>query len=489
MSGQYRFAIDRGGTFTDVVAVTPAGRMVTTKLLSQHPSLYDDAASEAVRRIIARHGEAPIAELRIGTTIATNALLERQGARVALAITRGHGDAMLIGNQARPDIFAQAIVKPPRLEGHVVEIAERVAADGSVVESLDEEDARRGLQACRDAGFDALAIVLMHGWAHPAHELRVAAIARDIGFRQVSVSHEVSPLMKLLPRGDTCVADAYLSPVIADYVHALEAALPPHGRLRFMQSNGGLADVAAFRGRDAVLSGPAGGVVGMVQAGRALGFDRLIGFDMGGTSTDVSHFEGALERQSDASVAGIRIAAPMLQVHTVAAGGGSICRFDGHRLRVGPESAGADPGPACYGKGGPLTLTDCNLALGRVDAADFPRVFGPDGDSPLDVAAARRVLDECVSAMPGAPDAAAVAEQFLALAVDEMAGAIRAISVAKGRDVRRYALVCFGGAGGQFGCRVAEALGMDTVLVHPLASLLSAYGIASATLPVFANAR
>ena len=481
MSKSYRFAIDRGGTFTDVVAELPDGRLVTTKLLSSNPEHYPDAASEAVRRILAEHGpefpEAPIAELRIGTTIATNALLERQGAEVALAITAGHRDALRIGNQARPNIFARHIVLPERLERHVIEIDERVGADGEVLRVLDESAVRRDLEALREAGVDALAIVLLHGWNFTDHEARLAEIAHELGFTQVSASHEVSPLIRLVPRGDTSVADAYLSPVIRAYVEQLAQRLPEHGSLRFMQSNGGLADAHAFRGKDAVLSGPAGGVVGMVQTAQRLGYTRLIGFDMGGTSTDVCHYAGEYERTGDSLVAGVRIAAPMMQVHTVAAGGGSICRFDGQRLRVGPESAGADPGPACYRKDGPLTVTDCNLVLGRIDPAQFPHVFGPHGDQPLDPEAARARLEDIAAQLPEPMELAELAEGFLALAVDEMANAIRKISTARGHDVTTHAMVCFGGAGGQFACRVADELGVETVLVHPLAGMLSAYGI------------
>ncbi|MGB3797674.1 MAG: hydantoinase B/oxoprolinase family protein, partial [Alteraurantiacibacter sp.] len=477
MTGSYRFAIDRGGTFTDVVAQTPAGDIVTAKLLSSNPEQYPDAASEAVRRLMEEHGPAPIAELRIGTTIATNALLERQGEHVALAITQGHADALKIGNQARPDIFARHIVKPERLENRTIEISERVGADGTVLVALDEDAARKDLQALRDEGFDALAIVLMHGWQYQDHEAKLAKIARELGFAQVSASHEVSPLIKLVPRGDTSVADAYLSPVIRQYVEQLANRLPEHGSLRFMQSNGGLTDARVFRGKDAVLSGPAGGVVGMVETAQALGYDRLIGFDMGGTSTDVCHYAGEYERTGDSVVAGIRIAAPMMQVHTVAAGGGSVCRFDGQSLRVGPESAGADPGPACYRKGGPLTVTDCNLVLGRIDPAQFPQVFGPDGNQPLDTEASRIRIEEIAAQLPDAMAIDALAEGFLTLAVDEMANAIRTISTARGHDVTTHALACFGGAGGQFACRVADELGIETVLVHPLAGMLSAYGI------------
>ncbi len=473
----WRFAVDRGGTFTDVVAATPDGALVTEKLLSHNPEAYADAASEAVRRLMARYGEAPIADLRIGTTVATNALLERTGERLALAITRGFGDALRIGTQARPDIFARHIVLPEQLAAKVIEIDERIAADGTVLRPLDEDSARAAFTELRAEGFDALAIVLMHGWQHRMHEARLASVARELGFAQVSVSHEVAPLIRLIPRGDTTVVDAYLSPVLRRYTDALAASLPATDALRFMQSNGGLAAISAFRGKDAILSGPAGGVVGMVAASAALGYSRLIGFDMGGTSTDVAHYAGEYELTSDSVVAGVRVAAPMMQIHTVAAGGGSICRFDGARFRVGPQSAGADPGPACYRKGGPLTVTDCNLYLGRIDPAFFPAVFGPAGTAPLDPEAAQARLADVAAMLPEPQSLETIAEGFLAIAVSNMAGAIRQISVARGHDITTYALACFGGAGGQHACRVADALGMETVLVHPLAGMLSAYGI------------
>jgi 5-oxoprolinase (ATP-hydrolysing) len=479
----YRFAIDRGGTFTDVVAETPDGRLLTLKLLSDNPGHYDDAASEAVRRILAEHGDAPVAEVRIGTTIATNALLERKGEPLVLAITSGFGDALRIGTQARPDIFARHIVPREQLPSRVIEIDERVGADGAVLRPLDEQAARAAFAAARAEGFAAIAIVLMHSWRHAAHEARLAELAREAGFTQVSASHEVAPLVKLVSRGDTTVGDAYLSPVIRRYVETLEAQLPPHQTLRFMQSNGGLADARAFRGKDAILSGPAGGVVGMVAAAPT-GYDRLIGFDMGGTSTDVCHYAGEFEMTGDRVVAGVRIAAPMMQIHTIAAGGGSVCRYEAGRFQVGPQSAGADPGPACYRKGGPLTVTDCNLFLGRIDPGFFPAVFGPSGSEPLDREAARVRLEEVAAALPDPMALEAIAEGFLAIAVDAMAGAIRKISTARGHDVTRYALACFGGAGGQAACRVADRLGIETVLVHPLAGMLSAYGIGLA--PVLA---
>ncbi|WP_347302693.1 hydantoinase B/oxoprolinase family protein [Croceibacterium sp. TMG7-5b_MA50] len=473
----WRFAIDRGGTFTDVIAISPAGRLLVAKLLSEDPGRYADAASEAVRRLMAEHGPGPIAELRIGTTVATNALLERTGERVALLTTAGFADGLRIGTQARPDIFARHIVLPDQLAERVVEVAERVGVDGTVLVPLDEGAVRAQLASLRADGFAAVAIVLVHGWTHVAHERRIAELAREAGFAQVSASHEVAPLIRYVPRGDTTVVDAYLSPVLARYVATLRANLPDHRALSFMQSGGGLAQADAFRGKDAILSGPAGGVVGMVAAAAPLGHDRLIGFDMGGTSTDVCHYAGRHELSTEEVVAGVRVAAPAMRIHTVAAGGGSICRYDGVRFAVGPASAGAQPGPACYGRGGPLTVTDCNLALGRIDPAHFPRVFGADGQQPLDPQASRLRLEEVADQLGGGMDVDAIAEGFLAIAVENMAAAIRRISVARGHDVRGYALACFGGAGGQHAARVADALGMETVLVHPLASVLSAWGI------------
>jgi 5-oxoprolinase (ATP-hydrolysing) len=413
----------------------------------------------------------------MGTTVATNALLERKGERVALAITRGFGDALRIGYQARPDIFARHIVLPSMLYERVVEIDERIGVDGDVLVPLDEDQARQALARAREDGIDALAIVLMHGWKHSDHEARLMAIATDFGFSQISVSHEVAPLIKLIGRGDTTVVDAYLSPVLRRYVDRVAAGLPEGTDLHFMQSNGGLAEAKAFRGKDAILSGPAGGVVGMVAASAPHDAQRLIGFDMGGTSTDVSHYAGQFERADESIVAGVRIRAPMMQIHTVAAGGGSICRFDGMRFRVGPESAGANPGPACYRNGGPLTVTDCNLVLGRIDPEQFPKLFGPGGDQPLDPEASRGRLQEVADELGGAKSLEEIAEGFLDIAVDNMAAAIRKISIARGHDVTRYTLACFGGAGGQLACRVADALGMERILIHPLAGVLSAYGI------------
>jgi 5-oxoprolinase (ATP-hydrolysing) len=413
----------------------------------------------------------------MGTTVATNALLERKGERLALAITSGFGDALRIGYQARPEIFARHIILPSMLYETVVEIEQRVGADGSDVRSLDEDRARADLQILRAQGFDALAIILMHGWRFTAHEKRLGEIARELGFSQVSVSHEVAPLIKLVGRGDTTVVDAYLSPILRRYVDKVAAGLAEGARLQFMQSNGGLTEARAFRGKDAILSGPAGGVVGMVAASAPHGSDRLIGFDMGGTSTDVSHYAGRYELGDENLIAGVRIRAPMMQIHTIAAGGGSICRFDGMRFRVGPESAGARPGPACYRAGGPLTATDCNVFLGRIDPERFPKVFGPNGDQPLDAKASRARLQEVADLLGGTKSLEEIAEGFLHIAVDNMAAAIRKISIARGHDVTRYTLACFGGAGGQHACRVADALGMERILVHPLAGVLSAYGI------------
>jgi 5-oxoprolinase (ATP-hydrolysing) len=476
MQRSWTFAIDRGGTFTDVVARAYDGRVRIEKLLSENPGQYDDAALEAIRRVLADEG-GEVAEVRMGTTVATNALLERKGERVTLAITRGFGDALRIGYQARPDIFARHIVLPSMLYERVVEIDERVGVEGELLVGLDEVQARAALASIRAAGIDALAIVLMHGWRYPAHEARLAEIARELGFTQVSVSHEVAPLIKLVGRGDTTVVDAYLSPVLRRYVDRVAAGLPDATDLHFMQSNGGLAEATAFRGKDAILSGPAGGVVGMVAANVPHGNERLIGFDMGGTSTDVSHYAGQFELADESVVAGVRIRAPMMQIHTVAAGGGSICRFDGMRFRVGPESAGANPGPACYRNGGPLTVTDCNLFLGRIDPAQFPAVFGPGGNEPLDRAASEARLQEVADQLGGAKGLHEIARGFLDIAVDNMAAAIRKISIARGHDVTRYTLACFGGAGGQHACAVADALGMERILIHPLAGVLSAYGI------------
>ncbi|MES2291274.1 MAG: hydantoinase B/oxoprolinase family protein [Pseudomonadota bacterium] len=482
MAAGWTFSIDRGGTFTDIVAHAPDGAVVVRKLLSEAPERYRDAAVAGIAAVLAEHDAGgSVDAVKMGTTVATNALLERQGEPVVLAITRGFGDALRIGHQARPDIFAREIKLPEPLYTRVVEIGERVTAEGEVLRALDMDAARRDLQAAYDAGFRAIAIVLMHGWRWTAHEAAVADIARAIGFTQVSVSHEVGPLIKLVGRGDTAVVDAYLSPVLRRYVGQVVEGIGADTRLSFMQSSGGLTDAAAFQGKDAILSGPAGGIVGMARTAALAGFDRIIGFDMGGTSTDVSHFAGSYERTGDTMVAGVRVRAPMLEIHTVAAGGGSICRFDGARLRVGPESAGAVPGPACYRRGGPLTITDCNVLLGKIVPEHFPALFGPGGDQPIDAEIVAKKFAALSYEIAGATGTQmsprAIAEGFIRIAVENMASAIKQISIARGHDVTRYTLACFGGAGGQHACLVADALGMERVMIHPLAGVLSAYGM------------
>ncbi len=484
MNTGWHFWIDRGGTFTDVVARAPDGRQIVKKLLSVNPGRYADAALEAMRLILKENGDsfADIAEVKLGTTVATNALLERKGADVVLVVTEGFGDALEIGVQARPNIFARHIVKPDLLHRRIIEARERVTAEGEVLTPLEEAHARTALQHAYGDGFRAAAIACLHGWAYPAHEQRLAEIAREIGFKQISVSHEISGLIKFIPRADTTVADAYLSPVLREYVERFALGLnQSQAQLLFMQSNGGLARADIFRGRDAVLSGPAGGVVGMAAAAQRAGFDHALGFDMGGTSTDVSHFAGAFERTNETMLAGVRLSAPMLQVHTVAAGGGSICAFDGMRLRVGPHSAGADPGPACYRRGGPLTVTDCNVLLGRVRPEFFPAIFGPNADQTLDADIVREkfaaLCAEIESRTGGAIAPEEAAEGFLRIANENMAEAIKKISIQRGYNPAEYALVAFGGAGGQHACAVADAAGVETILLHPLAGVLSAWGM------------
>jgi 5-oxoprolinase (ATP-hydrolysing) len=489
---QWQFWIDRGGTFTDVVARAPDGAILTHKLLSENPERYRDAAIEGIRKLLGVHAGATIpadeiGAVKMGTTVATNALLERKGDRTALAITRGFADQLRIAYQNRPHIFARRILLPELLYESVIEIDERVTAEGEVLRSVDLGAARRDLQRAFDAGIRAAAIVFMHGYRHTAHEKAVARLAREIGFTQVSVSHEVSPLMKLVGRGDTTVVDAYLSPILRRYVDNVAADLGGT-RLMFMQSNGGLVDARFFQGKDSILSGPAGGIVGAVETSKQAGFDKIIGFDMGGTSTDVSHYDGEYERAFETKVAGVRMRAPMMQIHTVAAGGGSILFFDGSRFRVGPESAGANPGPACYRRGGPLAVTDANVMLGRVQPDFFPRVFGPNGDQALDRAVVARkfgaLAEEIARATGNARAPEEVAEGFLTIAVANMANAIKEISIQRGYDVTEYTLCCFGGAGGQHACAVADQLGMTRVFLHPLAGVLSAYGMGLADLRV-----
>jgi 5-oxoprolinase (ATP-hydrolysing) len=530
----WEFWIDRGGTFTDVIGRKPGGALVTHKLLSENPEAYRDAAVHGIRHLLGLPPGAAIPSERIsavkmGTTVATNALLERKGERTLLLVTKGFRDALRIGYQARPKIFAKHIVKPDMLYERVVEVNERVRADGTVERELDIEAARRALERAKADGIGAVAIVLMHAYRYQAHEQQLAALARDLGFPQVSASHEVSPLIKLVGRGDTTVVDSYLSPILRRYVAQVAGELsepvatlsppplrgrsaaegsreggaftasegtplpnpPPQGgrgralasiaknhpRLMFMMSSGGLTAADLFRGKDAILSGPAAGVVGMAETGRAAGFFRLIGFDMGGTSTDVSHFAGEYERAFETEVAGVRMRAPMMLIHTVAAGGGSILHYDGARFRVGPDSAGANPGPKCYRRGGPLAVTDANVMVGKLIPDFFPHIFGPQQNLPLDAEAVRNAFAALAKQIGDGRSSEEVADGFIKIAVENMANAIKKISVQRGYDVTRYALNCFGGAGGQHACLVADALGMTNVLIHPLSSLLSAYGM------------
>ncbi|MCR9120950.1 MAG: hydantoinase B/oxoprolinase family protein [Phyllobacteriaceae bacterium] len=534
MSGHWDFWIDRGGTFTDVIGRDPDGMLHAHKLLSENPEAYRDAAVQGIRDLLDLRPGAPlppglVRTVRMGTTVATNALLERKGDRTLLLITKGFGDALRIAYQARPDIFAKKIVLPEQLYENVIEVPERVLADGTVEQALDPEWLRPGLTAAREAGIDAVAIAFMHAWAFPAHEQAAADLARQTGFAQVSVSHEVSPLAKLVGRGDTTVVDAYLSPILRRYVEQVAGELgidaqaplsplvgemspqateggtsgggtppsvtagqagddisPTRGesgrpssltRLQFMMSSGGLTAAETFQGKDAILSGPAGGVVGMVETARAEGFGTVSGVDRGGTSTDVAHFAGDYERAFETEVAGVRIRAPMMDIHTVAAGGGSILKYEDGRFQAGPDSAGANPGPACYRRGGPLTVTDANVMTGKLDPAFFPAIFGPERNEALDADIVRDKFAALADAIGDGRVPEDVAEGFLKIAVENMANAIKKISVQRGYDVTEYALNCFGGAGGQHACLVADALGMDAVLIHPLSGLLSAYGI------------
>jgi len=486
-SKRWDFWIDRGGTFTDIVGRKPDGSLVAHKLLSENPEAYADAAVHGIRDLLGLKSGEPIppgivGAVKMGTTVATNALLERNGDRVLLLITRGFRDALKIGYQARPKIFARHIIKPDMLYERVAEVDERVRADGTVERALDLEAVRGELETAKRDGIEAVAIVLMHAYRYPEHETTIAALAREMGFAQVSVSHEVSPLIKLVGRGDTTVVDAYLSPILRRYVSTVSNDMHADGntasdvRLMFMMSSGGLTAAELFQGKDAILSGPAGGVVGMAETGREAGFERLIGFDMGGTSTDVSHFDGDYERAFETEVAGVRMRAPMMLIHTVAAGGGSILHFDGARFRVGPDSAGANPGPKCYRRGGPLAVTDANVMLGKLMPEFFPKIFGPHQNEPLDETAVRHAFNNLAQQV-GAKSAQEIADGFVKIAVENMANAIKKISVQRGYDVTHYALNCFGGAGGQHACLVADALGMTRVLIHPFSSLLSAYGM------------
>jgi 5-oxoprolinase (ATP-hydrolysing) len=487
---KWDFWIDRGGTFTDIVGRKPDGSLVAHKVLSENPEAYRDAAVQGIRELLGVPAGAAIpadaiGAVKMGTTVATNALLERKGERTLLVTTRGFRDALAIGYQARADIFAKKISKPELLYKHVVEVDERVRADGTIEAAPDEKTIRGQLQEQYDAGFRAAAIVLMHAYRFPAHEQLIAHIARDIGFTQVSVSHEVSPLIKLVGRGDTTVVDAYLSPILRRYVEqvagelgtGLDVADSQGAQLMFMQSSGGLTAARLFQGKDAILSGPAGGVVGAVETSRLAGFNRMIGFDMGGTSTDVSHYDGELERSFETEVAGVRMRAPMMSIHTVAAGGGSILHFENGRFRVGPDSAGANPGPKAYRRGGPLTVTDANVMLGKLSPKLFPAIFGPNRDQPLDADAVRAAFEDMAKVIGDGRSPEEVADGFLAIAVENMANAVKKISVQRGYDVTHYVLTCFGGAGGQHACLTADALGISTVMIHPFSGILSAYGM------------
>ena len=485
----WQFWIDRGGTFTDIVARKPDGSLETRKFLSENPEQYQDAAVHGIRSFLNLQAldsipKGMIDSVKMGTTVATNALLERKGDDTLLLITKGFGDLLRIGYQARPKLFELNIQLPTLLYKEVTEIDERLDAKGNVICPLDEARAREALRRSKKEGINSVAIAFLHGYLNPDHEARVAAIALEEGFGQISVSHQVSPLMKLVSRGDTTVVDAYLSPILRRYVTQVSDELggADDTQLMFMQSNGGLTDARLFQGKDAILSGPAGGVVGMVKTAEPAGFDRLIGFDMGGTSTDVCHYAGQYERSFETEVAGVRLRAPMMHIHTVAAGGGSILFYRNGRFQVGPESAGANPGPACYRRGGPLTVTDCNVMLGKLHPSHFPPVFGPNADEPLDVAIVEQkfeALAKNISKETGEPEQSPheLAEGFLRIAVENMANAIKKISVQRGYDVTRYTLQCFGGAGGQHACLVADALGMERVFIHPFAGVLSAYGM------------
>lgn len=487
----WQFWVDRGGTFTDIVARKPDGTLRSHKLLSENPERYKDAAVQGIRELLGLDAEQPIPEgtidaVKMGTTVATNALLERKGDRTVLLITKGLRDLLRIGYQNRPRLFDLEIVLPELLYEEVIEIDERVDVDGNVITPLNLRQVRDALCAAYGKGFRSVAVALMHGYRFPEHEKQIGEMARQQRFSQVSLSHEVSPLIKLVSRGDTTVVDAYLSPILRRYVGQVSDALGADKggckSLMFMQSNGGLTDAGLFQGKDAILSGPAGGVVGMVRTAEAAGFDKLIGFDMGGTSTDVCHYAGEYERDFETEVAGVRMRAPMMSIHTVAAGGGSILSFRQGRMQVGPESAGANPGPASYRRGGPLAVTDCNVVLGKLQPDQFPALFGPNGDEPLDVAAARAKFEELAEQIANETgeekmSVEALAEGFLRIAVENMANAIKKISVQRGYDVTKYTMNCFGGAGGQHACQVADVLGMESIYIHPFAGVLSAFGM------------
>ena len=482
----WQFWVDRGGTFTDIVAKSPTGDMRTHKLLSENPEVYSDAAVHGIRELLGLKPDEAVPKglikaVKMGTTVATNALLERKGERTVLAITKGMKDLLRIGYQNRPKLFDLNIQLPELLFEDVFEVTERLDASGDILEPLDLVGAHAALTRAYRDGYRSIAIALMHSYRFPDHEKVLGNIAKRIGFTQISLSHEASPLIKLVSRGDTAVVDAYLSPILRRYVDQVANALGAHSggcdRLMFMQSNGGLTDARLFQGRDAILSGPAGGVVGMVRTAAACGYDRLIGFDMGGTSTDVCHYAGEFERSFETEVAGVRMRAPMMSIHTVAAGGGSILSYRDGRMQVGPESAGANPGPAAYRRGGPLTVTDCNVLLGKLNPDHFPHVFGPNADQSLDRSAVLRKFEELEAEIGGNNSTEELAQGFLRIAVENMSNAIKKISVQRGYDVTKYTLNCFGGAGGQHACLVADSLGIERIFIHPFAGVLSAFGM------------
>ena len=482
---QWQFWVDRGGTFTDVVAVTPDGNLLTRKLLSENPEAYEDAALHAIREYLGIESDQPIPAdsihvVKMGTTVATNALLERKGEPTVLAITEGLNDLLEIGHQARPKTFALNIKKPELLYNEVIGIKERVHSNGEVSIEIDLNRTRNSLAQVYNKGYRSIAIVLMHAYKFPEHEKQVAELATQLGFQQISMSHEVSPLSKIVPRGETTIVDAYLTPILRRYIDRIADAIGSQdkpGKLLFMQSSGGLTDSKKFRGRDAILSGPAGGIVGATHTAKIAGFNKIIGFDMGGTSTDVSHFAGEYEKAYETEVAGVRMRVPMMYIHTVAAGGGSILAYDGNRFRVGPDSAGANPGPVCYRRGGHLAVTDINVCLGKVQPKYFPKIFGPEQNEPLDRDAAINAFAEVAKQIGDNRPPEKVAEGFLDIAIEHMAQAIKKISVSRGYDLKEYVLNCFGGAGGQHACLVAERLGMNKIFLHPLSGVLSAYGM------------
>ena len=483
--GQWQFYIDRGGTFTDIVAKTPQGQIIVHKLLSENPEQYQDAPIQGIKNIMGIAADEPIPTAQIevvkmGTTVATNALLERKGDRLVLLITKGFKDALRIGYQNRPDIFAREIILPSMLYESVEEIDARYDAQGNELKSVDPQQVRQDLEAVYKTGIDCCAIVLMHGYRYTHHELQVAEIAEEIGFTQISISHQVSPLMKLVSRGDTTVVDAYLTPILRRYIDRITDQLPDT-QLMFMKSDGGLVSAEDFQGKDSILSGPAGGIVGAVQTSKRAGFKRIVTFDMGGTSTDVAHYAGEYERELDSEIAGARMRVPVLAIHTIAAGGGSILAFDGASYRVGPESGGSNPGPACYRRGGALTITDANVMLGKIQPQYFPAVFSQDANQPLDREIVLQKFTELTATINTATSNNLTLEQvasgFMAIAVANMANAIKKISLQRGYDVTRYVLCCFGGAGAQVACLVADNLGMSKILIHPYAGVLSAYGI------------